>query len=106
MASFTKSGFVPMSLILSLKILLLVVTNAFLEDMISVLDLLYAVYYKSKVIFNSDKNYFQAYRRFKLVYSLARNSSLRLIKLRCFKTFPSNFDLSHQPDQIMRYWPP
>ena len=40
-----------MSVVPSLIILFVVVTNEFLEDMISVLDLLYPVYYKIKVIF-------------------------------------------------------
>ena len=50
MDSFTTLGFVPISLILSLKILSLVATNEFLEDMILVIDPLYPVYYKTKVI--------------------------------------------------------
>ena len=50
MDSPTTLGSVPMSLIPSLKLLSVVVTNAFLEDMISVLDLLYPGYYKTKVI--------------------------------------------------------
>ena len=50
MASLTMLGFVPMSLIISLKIISVVVTNDFLEDMILVLDLLYPFYYKTKVI--------------------------------------------------------
>ena len=33
-------------------------------------------------------------------------SPLRVIKVRQFKVFPSDFDLSHKPDQISRYWPP
>ena len=40
MAFLTTLGFVTMSLIPSLTVLLLVVTNDFLEDMILVLDLL------------------------------------------------------------------
>ena len=55
MASFTTLVFVAILLIPSLEKISLVVTNAFLEDMISVLDLLYPFYYKIKVIFNSDK---------------------------------------------------
>ena len=51
MDSFTTLWFVPMSVFPSLEILLVVVTNAFLEDMISVIDLLCPVYYKIKVIF-------------------------------------------------------
>ena len=43
-ASFTTLGFVPMSVFPSLKILSVIVTNDFLEGMISVLDLLYPVY--------------------------------------------------------------
>ena len=50
MDSFTTLGFVPMSVFPSLTILYVVVTNDFLEDMISVLDLLYPVYNKIKVI--------------------------------------------------------
>ena len=50
MAYFTTLGFVPMSLIPSLAILSVVVTNNFLEDMISLIDLLYPVNYKTKVI--------------------------------------------------------
>ena len=50
MASFTTLGFVPISLIYSLTIFSIVVTNDFLEDMIPVLDLLYLVYYKTKII--------------------------------------------------------
>ena len=49
MYSYTTLGFVPMSVFPSLKILYVVVTNDFLEDMISVLDLLYPVYKKIKV---------------------------------------------------------
>ena len=49
-ASFNKLGFFSMSLIPSLTFLSVLVTNDFLEDMISVLDLLYPVYYKTKVI--------------------------------------------------------
>ena len=55
MDSFAKLGFVPMSVIPSLTICPVVVTNDFLVNMISVLDLLHPVYYKIKVIFNSDK---------------------------------------------------
>ena len=51
MAYITTLGFVPMSVFPSLTILSVVVTNDFLEDMISVLDLIYPVYYKIKVIF-------------------------------------------------------
>ena len=50
MAYFTTLGFVIMSLFPSLTIFSLVVTNDFLEDMISVLDFLYPVNYKTKVI--------------------------------------------------------
>ena len=51
MDSFSTLGSVPMSLILSLKILSVVLNNEFLEHMILVLDILYPVYYKIKVIF-------------------------------------------------------
>ena len=44
MVYFTTLSFVLVSLIPSLKILSVVLTNAFLEDMISVLDLLYLDY--------------------------------------------------------------
>ena len=50
MAYLTISGFVLVSLISSLGFLSLVVTSEFLEDMISVLDIIYPVYYKTKVI--------------------------------------------------------
>ena len=50
MASFTTLGFFLTSLFPFLKILSLVVTNAFLEEMILVLDLIYPVYYKTKII--------------------------------------------------------
>ena len=44
MDSFTTVNFFPMSLIPSLEILSVVVTNKFLEDMILVIDILYLVY--------------------------------------------------------------
>ena len=50
MVYFTTLGFVLMSLIPSFINLLLVLINEFLEDMISVLDLIYPVYYKTRVI--------------------------------------------------------
>ena len=50
MAYFNTLGFVPMTLNNYLKFFPLVVTNDVLEYMISVLDLLYLVYYKTKVI--------------------------------------------------------
>ena len=50
MASLTTRGFVSMSLIPSLEILSVVVTNDFLEDMILVLGIIYLVYHKTKVI--------------------------------------------------------
>ena len=50
MASFTILCFVLVSLIPSLIFFSLVVTNDFLEDMISVLDLFYPIYYKIKAI--------------------------------------------------------
>ena len=55
MDSFTTLDFVPMSLIPSLKILSVVVTNDFLEETILVLGLLYLVIDKIKAIFNSDE---------------------------------------------------
>ena len=48
---FKVLGYVPMSVFHSLKNKLVVVTNDFLEDIISVLDRLYPVCYKIKVIF-------------------------------------------------------
>ena len=50
MTYFNILCFVPMSLIPYLTIFSIVVTNDFLEDMISVLDLFYPVYHKTKVI--------------------------------------------------------
>ena len=50
MDSFTTLVFVPISVFPTLK-KSVIVTNAFLEDMILVLDLLYLVNYKIKVIF-------------------------------------------------------
>ena len=47
---FTTLGFVSMSLISFLTILPVVVTNGFLEDTILVIDILYPVFYKAKVI--------------------------------------------------------
>ena len=51
MASFTTLGSVSMSLIPSLGIFYVVVTNGFLEDMILVLDMFYLVCFKTKVIY-------------------------------------------------------
>ena len=50
MAYLTTLGFVLISLIYSLTFFSFVVTNEFLEDMILVLDLLYPIYYKTKLI--------------------------------------------------------
>ena len=46
---------------------------------------------ESKSAFNSDNTSFLAYRKFKLVYSLARNSPLCLIEGQCFKDSSSDF---------------
>ena len=56
MASFTKLGFVSISLTPSLNTFYVVVTNGFLEDMILVLDILYLVCYKTKVILPENCN--------------------------------------------------
>ena len=50
MASFTTLCVFPMSLIPSLTIFSVVLTNDFLGEMILVIDLLYPVYYKTKLI--------------------------------------------------------
>ena len=55
MDSFTTLGFFFMSLFPYLTTVSVVVTNAFLEDMISVLNILYPGNYKIKVIFNSGE---------------------------------------------------
>ena len=49
MDSFTALVFVPVSLSLPMTTFLVVVTNDFSEDMVTVLDLLYPVNYKIKV---------------------------------------------------------
>ena len=48
--TFTTLGVSHMLLIPSLKFLFVVGSNEFLEDMILVIDIIYPVYYKTKVI--------------------------------------------------------
>ena len=74
-----------------------VVTNVFWEDMILLLDFLYPVCYKTKVLLPGTCNYCIAF---------AHNSPLRVIKFQWIKAFPSNVVLSHKPNQIIRSWPP
>ena len=96
MDSFTTVLFVLVSLIPSSAIFYLVVTNDFLEDMISVLDFLYPVYYKTKVILPAISI---------SVYPRPQQSTM-LNKSPVVQRFPPKENLSHKPDQISRSWNP
>ena len=70
-ASLAILGFVYVSLIPSLTIFSVVVTNGFLEDMVLMPDFIFQVFYKSKVILPENCN---------SCISFAHNIPLRVIK--------------------------